>query len=444
VSSDVSVAARNFAHFGVLQLGAVPVNNNPPIGPHDIYTHWPPLLPIILSWVFRLFGESESTAHLLMLVTQVFTALLICVTARDWLGELGGALAGIFWLTLPAVIHFGHLVAQQSLAILFMTAAVWLFTRSSWGALAIFLAAWSSWEAVLVVPGLWATAIISGRAESRTRAAHYTAAAAAAMLSVIGLYASRAPELFVDGLNTALFRMGVSHAYSSLPLLRDVEHYLGFEQTIALLFWNHVWMLGFFGLAAVIALLLSRPKGCEVILWGLGAPWLLWCALMRNQVAVHDFEMLLAAPLVSIALAWMAVGVIHASARTPRSWGASIVVVGLILLQPVVLGAKITGIDPNLLRAVAFSEGVKRSTSRTDIVLSPLISAAGLWYSERHIVRNVANDEFLQAALPEVRKDFPAAPLYLAVPGDRVQEFPHLLHSDRTTSASDVVVKRLQ
>src|SRR5712691_9709599 len=86
ISAVFATSAREFARDGVLELGGVPVANNPPVGPNDSYAHWPPLLPISLSWWFRLFGASESAGHLCMLLIQIITALLIAAIARDWLG----------------------------------------------------------------------------------------------------------------------------------------------------------------------------------------------------------------------------------------------------------------------------------------------------------------------------------------------------------------------
>jgi hypothetical protein len=42
--------ARSFARFGIWQLRAVPLQNNPPIGrDYDAYIHFPPGTPIVLS-----------------------------------------------------------------------------------------------------------------------------------------------------------------------------------------------------------------------------------------------------------------------------------------------------------------------------------------------------------------------------------------------------------
>ncbi len=135
VSADVATSARTFATEGVWKLRGIPVNNNPPIGAEDQYTHWPPLLPILLSGCFRVFGTSERTAHVFMLCVLLGTAVLVFRLGWLWLGPVGGALAGYFWLTLPVVVQFGDLVAQQSLAMLFVVAAVVAFFSAGreWG-----------------------------------------------------------------------------------------------------------------------------------------------------------------------------------------------------------------------------------------------------------------------------------------------------------------------
>ena len=131
VSADVATSARTFVTEGVWKLRGIPVNNNPPIGAEDQYTHWPPLLPILLSWCFRVFGTSERTAHIFMLCVLLATAVLVFRLGWLWLGPVGGALAGYFWLTLPVVVQFGDLVAQQSLAMLFVVGAVVAFYSAS-------------------------------------------------------------------------------------------------------------------------------------------------------------------------------------------------------------------------------------------------------------------------------------------------------------------------
>src|SRR5690242_11259203 len=69
ISAHFSTIARSFTDYGVISLRGALIQNNSPLGlDPDVYIHWPPLFPIILSFAFRAFGESESVAHGMMLL----------------------------------------------------------------------------------------------------------------------------------------------------------------------------------------------------------------------------------------------------------------------------------------------------------------------------------------------------------------------------------------
>ena len=412
VSADVSIAARTFARSGILPLGGVPVNNNSPVSKEDAYTHWPPLLPIVLSWVFRVLGPSEVSAHLLMLFIQILTAGLIYLTGRDFLGSVGAALSGFFWLTLPVVIHFGHLVVQQALCVLFVAATVWLTPRRRLAAACCaFLAVASSWEALLMIPGFLLVAM--RRRDCRPAALLVCCAAAIAAAAVSLLYGLRDPGLFADTFQTALFRMGLSHSYSHSMLPHIIEPYAPFGQIVSTVLLNHLKMLGIFGFASLVLLLFSPPKGMLLFLAPLACPWLFWTVLMSNHVAAHDFEMLLAAPAAAIALAWTATRVRKAS--------VAIALLILTLAQPRILGT--TGIDVPPDTLLGFAHDLRASTPSGSVIISPLISVVPVWYSDRHVVRNISDEESLQVVLPVVKKRFPDSPIYLAAPRELAGSF---------------------
>src|SRR5271166_1476958 len=132
VSADVSTMARSFVRHGILKLGGVPINNNDPLGNSPaVYIHWPPLLPILLSWLFRLFGESEATGNTLMIVVLFATAAVLYVIARHCLPATGACLAVLFYLTLPVVIDYSPVISQQALAIFFMLLTLLAFLRAT-------------------------------------------------------------------------------------------------------------------------------------------------------------------------------------------------------------------------------------------------------------------------------------------------------------------------
>src|SRR5436190_21735478 len=83
MSADSSVIAQSFVHNGVLALGGVPINNNPPLGLQpDAYIHWPPLFQILLSVAFRAFGESEVVGYSFMCLILFANSLALYALVR--------------------------------------------------------------------------------------------------------------------------------------------------------------------------------------------------------------------------------------------------------------------------------------------------------------------------------------------------------------------------
>ncbi len=440
VSADVVTTARTFAHEGVWKLRGIPVNNNPPIGVDDQYTHWPPLLPILLSGCFRVFGVSERTAHVFMLCVLVATALLVFRLGWLWLGPVGGALAGFFWLTLPVVVQFGDLVAQQSLAMLLVVAAVMAFysAKERVGAVLLFLAVASSWEAVLVVPGLW---LASRRLPELRRDMFWAAmGAGAALVGVMALFTLGSTRLAVDTLQTVKFYMGLSPMYSHV--IPNGLGVLTFSEQMRYLLGNHVFMIGLPGLIAMIVLLVRRPANGLLIIYGLAAPWFLWTIAMRTHTAFHNFELLIAAPLAALALAWVAAAGLRSKWSTRAALRAAVVVVVATLwtgwVRPNNRG------DRNDEEQIRYALDVRASVGADAIVVAPTVSAVPLYYSERHIIRGIANDAVLAEQLQQIRAQFPSSPLYLAIPPALAGDFSETLsHATVVRSTPDAIVARL-
>ena len=432
ISADVATAARTFATIGIVHLHGVPVNNNPPIGIDDPYTHWPPLLPILLSLCFRIFGVSERVAHLFMLCVLVATAILLFRLGQRWLGTVAGALAGFFWLTLPVTLQFGHLVSQQALMTLFLVAAVLaLMEENNLAATALFfLGAITSWEIVLVAPGL----LLAGywHRELRRRAIAAVVGTGAGVFCVTVLYLLNTPGLAVDTLQAAKFYMGISTSYSHLLTLPQIPLSQGEQIRRTLL--NNVWMLGPLGLGAILLLFMDRVHDRIFLLASLATPWLVWCVLMRNHMARHHFEFVIAAPLAALALAWMAT----AESKNPTLKIG--IFIALATLQMLVLHKPVIsdGYDPAAL--IRYAQGIRQLTQSNSIVMAPLVSAVPLYYSDRHIIRAVDNTESAVQQIPNLRREFPGSTIYLAVPPSLAANFP----SERVTASTpDVLIFQL-
>jgi len=366
-----------------------------------------------------------------MLCILVITATLIFFLGRRWLGVAGGAMAGFFWLTLPVTIQFGHLVSQQSLMVLFMVAAVLAFRQEA-NAIAgvfIFLGALTSWEIVLVVPGLW----VASRWHPDLRRCAIVSAigAGTGVACVAALYLWNNPRLALDALQTAKFYMGMSPVYSrALP----PQVPLGAAHQVTRMLLNNVWMLGPLGLGAAIQLFGAQTKNSALISALLATPWLVWCIVMRNHMARHHFEFAIAAPFIALALAWLTT---FPSKNPSLRIGilASIAGIQILLLPKPIIS---DGYDPAAL--IRYGQGIRLATEPNSIVTAPLISAVPLYYSERHIVRGVDSADSIARQLPNLLREFPASPIYLAVPPSLAGTFAG---RQVVVSNADVVILRL-
>src|SRR5206468_11295223 len=118
--------------FGLFELGFVPVQNNPPLtASPDAYLHWPPLYPVVLALVFRLFGDGVIVHHLSS-VALVFGAA--AVVWRSFAGLPDRAAAGLAMLTLlsaPIAFRYGFAGIHLHLAILLTMLALVLFAGNT-------------------------------------------------------------------------------------------------------------------------------------------------------------------------------------------------------------------------------------------------------------------------------------------------------------------------
>ena len=312
---------------------------------------------------------------------------------------------------------------------LFMVAAVLAFLhgRNAVGAGFLFLGGLTSWEIVLVAAGI--LFVSRWRPELRRCAIAAVIGAGSGVICVAALYLLSDRGLAIETLQSAKFYMGFA---PSFPLLHFQPTISAGEQVRRMLL-NNVYMLGPLGLGAVWLLFAARLRDSALLIGSLSAPWLVWCVVMRNHMARHQFEFVIAAPFVALALAWMAMA---QSKRPAFKIGLLAALAGLqILVLP--KPAMGDGYDPEAL--IRYAWGIRDFTPVDSVVMAPLISVVPLYYSERHIVRGVSDSGLAELELPILRKEFPSSPIYVAVPPSLVGTFP----GEQVVAANaDVVILR--
>jgi 4-amino-4-deoxy-L-arabinose transferase-like glycosyltransferase len=375
-------------------------------------------------------------------------------------GSPTAELTGFFWLTLPVVVNRGRIASQQLLAVLFILTAILAWIKAvqkdrpskCWttlGVIAAGLGVLSSWEAVLLAPGLWVATILNRR-KHVSLAVAYTLSIGMSLSAVVWLYAMAAPQLFVDAIQTAKFRMGLSPAYSHLIVHHSSEGPLSLTDTMVLEFLNHFFMLGIFGLAALIMFAVGGakrfPKRSEdsvTVMCGMAAPWILWCVLMRDHVAVHDFEVLTAAPLASLALAIMATSSLRQNSGRVRPWIAGIALVAFVSLPLALCTLAGLNTDKKAGQLIEAAGVIERSTEVGAVILWSGDSMLPVYYSHRHVVRLVSNSQVAGELLPELRRAFPNAPFYIAMPREIEGRFAEIL-KNRIADTQEIVVFRVR
>jgi 4-amino-4-deoxy-L-arabinose transferase-like glycosyltransferase len=328
-SANFAIVARSFAEHGVIALGGIPIQNNDPLGAYpDVYLHWPPLFPVVLSLAFRAFGETEAVAHGLMLVVLLANVVAMYALVKAWAGREAGLLAAFALLMFPVTAKYGHLVIPEYPAILATLLALLAFIRAteggslnrawaSLGTICLMLAIGAAWQPLMMSPGLLIAAIWNRSRVQVRLALWYLFAAGAALVIVLGVYLLQWPDLWSDLVRTILYRTGItdfeptrSHVHT---IVNDALYARWSTPSWRVVLYTYVGRLDLIGEVATIAIgtalaLIWGRRGqddrgsARLVLGGLLAMWVLWFGVMVNHAYQHDMLMLLAAPAAAAAV----------------------------------------------------------------------------------------------------------------------------------------------
>ena len=156
-----SIAARNYVRYGYLATHLVPVvTAEGPPSPPVYYVHHPPLLELLVSASFALFGVHEWAARLVPLAFSLASLVLLVHLATKFYGERVALLTLVIAATLPLENHLAaHVDVQGSVLLALVLATVTCLAHRRYGAAVVFftLGAAVDWPA-LYLPILLAVA----------------------------------------------------------------------------------------------------------------------------------------------------------------------------------------------------------------------------------------------------------------------------------------------
>ncbi|WP_419908183.1 ArnT family glycosyltransferase [Hoeflea sp.] len=471
VSAHFATIGRSFAETGYAALGFVPVQNNAPLtSSPDVYLNWPPLYGMVVGAVFRIFGESETTQHLLALALNFGSAALIYAIIRLSGTRLAAALGCVAFLTAPVIMRYGAVGSQLHLAIFFTLASLYAYlqatgpqqsSRLKWsvlGAVLFGLAAMSSWEPVLAAPVLFAVGLIARDRFAILLSVLFGIAGAVVVAGIFILYGMQVPY-FADAILERLrLRSGMAADYDAQgAAIFSSPHFLQEKaETKGVIGWRYLprvflerpllaGPLGLAGLAGTLVFLRTcahgRARGVLVPVAAFVGIYVLWAALMPNHMMIHDYQVLFLAPAGALAF-----GLLIDTA--PRIWTAldepqegpgrrQRLVLGILAVAFVLaaadrlqwLRADRTGDD----RLVEFARSIGDAAPQCSVVTVPYRSMVPVYYADRHVIRAVSDEKTLAQNRAAIEALCPHCPVYAAVPEGYRSRFGTLLADTRTT-----------
>jgi Dolichyl-phosphate-mannose-protein mannosyltransferase len=455
-SSSCMTMAHVFNQLGALHTHFVPIQNNLPLGSDpDVYLHWPPLFPLLLSSVTSILGDRESSGRLFALVISLASAIVVAMVARRLYGIRAALLSGFFFLAARATYEGARAVLHQPLAIFFGSATILFFLyavdepsqgapsspfqRNIFGFLGLLTTVCTmltAWDPAFIPLGLLLSSLYLRNRAGVRLAAFYFIAGILTFVAVQTDYILTYPALFRNQFATVAFRAGLHFEADSSTRLHsivDQVHYLGSQLSFAGTYSHALrWVFQEFdsfvllGGCLFLALWLQSDRrhnsSAVYLLGGLCFPWILFFLLMRNYVSIHPFALVLAAPFLAIASGfvldriWSFLDTSDGfSGKNRYLLSAMVFALPLITLYPLflnILNAKIPYEPPQFQNLSAV---IERNTTPAAVTLSPAESAVVIYYSDRHVVRGIETPELLRLAIPQARADFPGSPLFFAL-----------------------------
>lgn len=123
-----SLIARNYNQFGLLNTGfaqIISVSSSFPKDP-QYYMHHPPLVSVIESLLFKLFGEYFWVGRLTVILFSFASGILLFLIAKDLKGPWFAFISLFIYSLIPASTVFGRMIGQEPLVLFFALLTLYL------------------------------------------------------------------------------------------------------------------------------------------------------------------------------------------------------------------------------------------------------------------------------------------------------------------------------
>lgn len=465
VSAHFAIIARNFLEYGVLGLGGVPIQNNPPLTlSPDTYGNWPPLYPITLSYVFAIFGESERVQHIFSALINLATATILFAFTRRAAGSIIAAVVVVFFFNIPIAAKFGHAGLHLYPTMMFYIASLYCFVLATdqeklaapqlqrryaiLGAAMIFLGVMASWEATLVVPGLLLAALLRRDWYAFRLAFLYGLVATIAVAAVLTLYHSRDPALLQVILERIGFYAGLASGDAHmerisphlLHVFRENPSTIASPFVYFLLLTSRLNLLGTPGalaLTMMVPLLALRAARTTTpwlyMIFGMLSVYLSCAVIMPHHNQIHEHQILLLVPPAALAIGFVLTALRKLGAETFSLNRKTFAIICLTLCilalweRSAISASLYFQYSPTTNPEIQFGHAIANRVEPGAIVAYTEVNPVPVYYARRHIIRGVYNEARLVENLAAIEALCPSCPIYMAIQAGRHKDFPNLL-----------------
>jgi len=308
ILGEYLIVARNYLKFGYLATKLGQVIDYGWAKPGSNFTYridHPPLLPLLISVSFRLFGIREWSARLIPVLSSLIIPLLTFILARKWLGKKTALLASLFLVLTPMYAYYSRLPAQHILASSFsLLTFVFYYRWTETGKrsyylgmyISLVLGALSDWIAYFVVPTILLHYIVYEYRENKNLRFVFSFAFTPVMLFGIHLgwaYLLKGKETFKELLGLFLYRTISEGSRGARSGFTPWDFYISWYTRSKLFLTPTVWFLSAVGSTILVTGLFQRRfsrRNASILalfLFGLGNN-----LVFSNRVFVHDYGML--------------------------------------------------------------------------------------------------------------------------------------------------------
>lgn len=386
--------ARNYLKYGFLESRFGQIENSGPAkkSEFEYYTHYSPLLPILIALSYKVFGISEwSTRLVSVLATSGSVVLIFLIGSRLYTLKFG-ILAALMGLLTPMVLYFGKTPVHESLVVLFVLFAFYCYlinSRFIW--LGLILAELSTWAGFFLVPAITLVELLRKNYDKMRKTLPYWVLSIAVFLFHLGHTKLLTGDFFGGNLFGALLlRSGVSeNGISDLNILNYIKN---LRLWVSTLYTNTL-------LSLVFLWLISRAKGIkdqDYAISTLGICGIIYFIFFPNASFIHNYLTFYLLPFFALAGAGGIKFLISLKLfRKAKFVLVLLFFLGLVFERKAFLGALMASNADHL--AVEVGKAIKQQSRENDIIMvspSKFFHSADnflKFYSDRKLVYSDSN-----------------------------------------------------